>query len=944
MAELLTGTLVELHGLPTEAAPAPEAAAAGATPIQLNGQRAQLVRYDRECDKWIAATFSGTMVAVDPKHVRELSASDLTNYDFVFGPRSDVDTVGAELADVLARKGFAVMKLFVSPEDADDMLSVAHQLDKERQFSRLAIEFERGYLGKDSTAKTLLVDPASAECPDFVKDSALRTMDRNFGAITQMLSPYFEDALGFDVYSRTSLLLRMPLTEEDEDEYPPADIDDGDAEGYMHTMVRKKMTLLQFVGPSKGRLTLSPAFGQPGEDIEIEAEPHTLVLVVAGRYEYTYETVGNSLALTSFLLSEPASFTLENIVGDANRLTLESSGPSPPKGEQLSVTGMYCRYGTNGDGRAALWSGVGKGATDGLTEVPAARWDYSMYYDPDGLRGGAYTKHGCFGIEGVDLFDCRFFEISPGEAKGMDPVQRQVMEVSYMALLEGGYDKKSLQRKPENIGHLVGIDKDDWLCMSSIGMIDLTGATGAAAAANSITSNRFSFSLNLKGTSMTIDTACSSSLVATHVGKLHLRYKDNERMPACIINGVNLMLYAGPFISCCAAGMLSHKGRCFTFDKSADGYARGELCGAMCVAAKQFDPDDGTLCCLAGTFSNQDGRSASLTAPNGPAQEKCIKSVLQEVGLTPTEVDCFECHGTGTALGDPIEVGSFRKVMSATPREVPILITTSKSNMAHGEGGAGLAGFMKCCLQVMHCEAASNVHLYSRNPHLDLEGFPAQVLSEVVVMREESAYTGVSSFGFGGTNAHAEAWGRNIMTSRGTLCQDPNVAFQKKLMGAPPAEITMNGDNVMEWETTGLDPRAEPDSRWTIEIDEDGIVNWELADDDIPDFGDEFFIRGSFSEWEPVPLERHDSVEGCWFTTVTLGDKGEEEFQIMGDGEADKILCPSTARCTLKSAPINGPKEAGRENAWLISGSEGDTFRVEFFQQDKHISVMWWRE
>jgi len=785
------------------------------------------------------------------------------------------------------------------------------------------------------------VDIANGECPDYVQDSPLRVMDQNFGAITQILAPFTSDTLGFDVYSRTAMLLRKPLLEVDEDTYAPADIDDGDAEGYLHTMVRKKLTLMQFVGPKGGTLTLLPSDGS--EEIELRADPHTLVLITK-QFDYQFEPQSDrSLTLVSFLLSQPATYTFEEITGDVSQLASMMSGPAPPKGDHISIVGMYCRYGTDADGREQAWMGIGKAACDGLTAIPFTRWDHAPYYQPD-TDHGCYTQHGCFGIPGVELFDCKFFEISVAESKGMDPCQRQVMEVSYMALLEGGYDKRSLQRKAENIGHFVGIDKDDWLCMSSCGMIDLSGAVGAAAAANSITSNRFSYSLNLKGASMTIDTACSSSLVATHVSKLHLRFKDNEAMPASVVNGLNLMLFPGPFISCCGAGMLSHAGRCFTFNSSADGYARGELCGALCFKNKNFDPNEGSLCCLAGSFSNQDGRSASLTAPNGPAQEKCILSVLKECQLTPTEVDCFECHGTGTSLGDPIEVGSFKKVMSGTPRKDPMVITSSKSNIAHGEGGAGLAGFFKCCLQVMHCEAASNLHLRAKNPHLDLEGFPCQVLSEVVTMRDEAAYSGVSSFGFGGTNAHAEAWGRNIMTSRGQVCQDCNVAFQKKILSAPPAEITMNGDDVMEWETTGLDPRAEFDSKWSIEIDEDGVVTWELVDDDCLEYGDEFFLQGTFSNWDVVPLERHATIPGCWVGEITIGSKGEEEFQVIADRDKEKTYHPNLSRCTQQSTAVEGPGEAGRENSWLVQGEVGEKIRVEFFQQDKHKSLMWFRE
>jgi len=707
-------------------------------------------------------------------------------------------------------------------------------------------------------------------------------------------------------------------------------------------MVRKKLTLMQFIGPASGTLTLIPRL-EGGEKVQLKAEPNTLLVLANSRYEYSLDIKGKSLTLSAFLMTEPPNFTFASAPeGDIQVLGVLGSGPTPPPSPQVVIDGMYCRYGTGAEGRDRFWNGVGKSATDGLTEIPFMRWDHSFYYHPEGLNGAAYTRHGCFGIEGVEYFDNKFFEISPAEAKGMDPCQRQVMEVSYMALVEGGWDKRMLQKNSQNIGHFAGIDKDDWMCMVSSGMIDLSGAHGAAAAANAIISNRFSYSMNLKGASMTIDTACSSSLVCTHVSKLHLRFKEGEEMPASIVNGLNLMLYQGPFVGCCGAGMLSHEGRSFTFNASADGYARGELSGAIIFKVQDYEStSDSVLCCLAGSQANQDGRSASLSAPNGPAQEKCINAVLREAGLTPTEVDCFECHGTGTALGDPIEVGAFRKVMSYTPRFEPMVITSSKSNIAHGEGGAGLAGFFKCCMQVMHCEGAANVHLKTKNPHLDMEGFPCQMLSEGVTMREDGAYTGVSSFGFGGTNAHGEAWGRNIMTSRGGRLQDTAAAFRKKLAMAPPPEITMIGDDVFEWETTGPDPRAEPGTRWKVQLDEDGTIEWEQDDDDMREYGDEFYLQGPRNDWEPVALERHESIDGLWVGTLTIGGSGEEEFQIIADQNPEMVYHPEAGRCTQKSAPILGPEKAGREQTWLVRGAEGDVFRIEFFQQDAHFSVIW---
>nr|AQS99218.1 type I polyketide synthase [Gambierdiscus excentricus] len=935
MACLASGALVRISGLP------------GSEFAGIDGQRAQLVRFERDLRKWIAVTFTGITCSVDPQFLRVLEARELEPYDFVFGPKTDLGLLASGIAQALQGDGYAVVRMFVTAGDAAAMLSVAKELEVDDCFGRMALEFERGYLGIDGYAKALLMDPCSQAAPDTVRTSPLSAVDSSFATLCELLAPHTENALGFRIFSRSRLLLQMPLTDSDDERYPSADIEDGDAEGYMQTMVRKKITLMQFVGPSSGKLKLVPRAEEQRPAIELTTEPHMLLVFADSRFEHSLDVKGESLTLSSFLMTEPPNFTFTSSPeGDMEVLGVLGTGPSPPPPEQCVIDGMYCRYGTGAEGRDQFWSGVGKAATDGLTEVPLVRFDMNQYYDPDAIFGGSYTKHGCFGIEGIQLFDNRFFEISPAEAKGMDPCQRQVMEVSYMALCEGGWDKRSLQRNSQNIGHFAGIDKDDWMCMCSSGLIDLSGAHGAAAAANAITSNRFAYALNLKGASMTIDTACSSSLVCTHVSKLHLRFKEGEEMPASIVNGLNCMLYQGPFVGCCAAGMLSHIGRSLTFNASADGYARGELSGALIFKLKNYQTEsEGVLACLAGSQANQDGRSASLSAPNGPAQEKCINAVLKECALTPTEVDCFECHGTGTSLGDPIEVGAFRKVMSYTPRLEPMVITSSKSNIAHGEGGAGLAGFFKCCMQVMHCEGAANVHLRTKNPHLDMEGFPCQMLAEVVTMREDSAYSGVSSFGFGGTNAHAEAWGSNIMTSRGGRLLDPQAAFQRKLAKAPPAEITINGDNVEEWETTGPDPRAEPGTCWRVELDEDGEIVWERDDDnDLRWFGDEFFLRGTHNDWRPEPMERDDVILGLWIGQVTLGPTGVEEFQVVADNNLDMVYHPEVSRCESKLAVVKGPDDAGKDLTWAIRGKEGDVFRIEFFQQDSFTSTLWLKQ
>jgi hypothetical protein len=311
--------------------------------------------------------------------------------------------------------------------------------------------------------------------------------------------------------------------------------------------------------------------------------------------------------------------------------------------------------------------------------------------------------------------------------------------------------------------------------------------------------------------------------------------------------------------------------------------------------------------------------------------------------MTPSEIDIFECHGTGTALGDPIEIGSFRKVMSKAEREDILFIGAHKSLICHGEGGAGFAGFFKCCISVAHAEGGPNNHLRALNPHLDIVGFPCQPLSEGCVCRDDSANCGVSSFGFGGTNAHAEAWGRNILTSRGSSAQDPYSAFQLKLRQAPPAEITINGDEFEDWETTGCDPNAGDGDEYMINIDQDAVAEWEKVEPDLPDsYGDEFALQGTFNNWSPdTTMTRHESIPGLWIGSIVIGPTGAEEFQVIADADPELIYSPSTARCMSKAAPIKGPGQVDKEMAWLVRGNPGDRFKVEFFQQDDAKSIIW---
>ncbi|MBM4057354.1 MAG: acyltransferase domain-containing protein, partial [Planctomycetes bacterium] len=363
-----------------------------------------------------------------------------------------------------------------------------------------------------------------------------------------------------------------------------------------------------------------------------------------------------------------------------------------------------------------------------------------------------YVRHGGF-IDGVELFDAAFFGISAAEAASMDPQQRLLLEVGYAALDFAGETKSSLLQS--YTGVFVGISTNDWTKLISDKASVYTG-TGAAG---SIAANRISYVLGLKGPSVSMDTACSSGLVALDAAAQNLR---RGRCNIALVAGVNLMLTPHVTVAHCKARMLSIDGRCKTFDASADGYVRGEGCSA--VALKRLSDATAAqgrvLAVVKGTAVNQDGRSASLTAPNGPSQEEVIATALQEAQVSPTDVEYVETHGTGTALGDPIEVGALKAVYGAgRSAERPLVLGAVKTNIGHLEAGAGIAGLLKAVLVLVHREAPPNLHLKNLNPHINVDGFPVVFPHERMALGKWTGgggkvLAGLSSFGFGGTNAH----------------------------------------------------------------------------------------------------------------------------------------------------------------------------------------------
>ena len=420
--------------------------------------------------------------------------------------------------------------------------------------------------------------------------------------------------------------------------------------------------------------------------------------------------------------------------------------------QPIAIVGVGLRLPGGAHDEASFWQLLANGV-DAVTEIPRERWDVDAYYDADpDVPGKMYTRHGAF-LRDVDQFDASFFGVSPREAASMDPQQRLLQEVSWEALENAVIDPSSLAGTPTGV--FIGYGNSDYWRMvyGDEVAIDAYSALGNSY---SVAAGRLAYLFGLHGPCLTVDTACSASLVAIHLACQSLRIGECSM---ALAGGVNLILSPEANINFTKSRMLARDGRCKTFDAAADGYVRGEGCGVVVLKPLAAAQADGNriLAIIRGTAVNQDGRSGGLTAPNGPAQEVVIRAALKNAGVTPHEVSYLEAHGTGTSLGDPIEIRAANAVLGkGRSKDQPLAIGTIKTNMGHLEAAAGVAGLLKVVLSLQHKQIPPHLHLKERTPHFDWERASVVVPTSLMPWQTVNGrrIAGLSSFGFSGTNAH----------------------------------------------------------------------------------------------------------------------------------------------------------------------------------------------
>lgn len=466
----------------------------------------------------------------------------------------------------------------------------------------------------------------------------------------------------------------------------------------------------------------------------------------------------NSIKNHSTKKAEQAQPSISNVVKTPSPSLTEAPQPQYTiddyqaniNDKDIALVGMSCRFPQGINDKESFWQFL-QSSDEVITRIPEERWDAKITDDVKGASFGGFLKD-------ISLFDAAFFGISPREAINMDPQQRLLLETSWQAFEDAGIDPQAL--KGSNTGVFIGHFGHDYesLQIKAYSYDDFQSyfSTGTSA---SVQAGRLSYFYDFHGPAISLNTACSSTLAAVHMAARSLHHKECD---VAIAGGANLILTPELNLVFGRANMLSADGKCKTFDASADGYVRSEGCAFVVLKRVKdaIDAGDTILAIIKGSAINQDGASNGITAPNGQAQEAVIKSALEISNISSNEITYLETHGTGTSLGDPVEVEALVNVFAdnQSPRTYPLTLGSVKSRIGHTEAVAGMASLIKSALILNHRVIPPMPLMSTINPLVDkqLQRLSAKINTTAIDIPAEQtvARIGISSFGYSGTNVH----------------------------------------------------------------------------------------------------------------------------------------------------------------------------------------------
>jgi len=855
--------------------------------------------------------------------------------------------VGCKAAESLAESGYCLIQM---PENEELHRHISEwSAMEEPYFTQMEVESRTSYLGEDSDSKVRWVvgeldreEDVGQKTLGLAENSpdgamAMEHYTNTLGDLQGAVSAAGNEYLGFLLCSDNrfgSFFRRVALGTErmhfvravDED------VEKRRVAHHIRFVRQRKVSLLYMVNGSAKVVLMPRARSKsllPSVNLLIKGNQCLLFRHDLMSYSYTSQD-GADLALQAWLTDDSQGDEILQLPAPERVTDPDLLGAPPGKGASTHVASVSNRFPGNINGIEQLEAAF-VSCSDGAQFMPSIRFDLESYYADDDQPGKSRVKH-CNILDMSEwlCFDNDLCEIPYEEAQLQDVGTRLCMEISYSVLHQAGITRANSRGKDVAMFHADIYNFDYVRCSPPFAHLH--------------------YLYGYKGPVAMLDTACSAALVVTAL--------THQQVCAHLVDfglatAVNKTLDVFCFIAMSIGRMISFKGRSRTFDTSADGYGRAEGCAGLVIETEEKSHQrfiTQSFGRLLSSRMNQDGKSASLTAPAGPAQTACIQDSMAEAGITPEDIAMCECHGTATILGDPIEIGSLVTSMKALSRGKALALSGAKSNFGHLESCAGFLGLIRCILSCTTAEIFPNCHFYRLNAHFQMQGVQAFMCTENITTGKLANIVGVSSFGFGGTNARAEIFAcaklscANVIDRSLTMPQTDNILRRcPKCLGTMCwlCGLAMSGAE----EHVCSSVRDEADSYELCSMCYQGSYQFGSSMLDLaPPLLRKVFLIGSWDRFQ-LPIEMVLNSSGVYSRNISLGETRLEQFHLALDPMGASVIHPSVHKAD-QHARVEGPADVSDGRMWQIDGwrdnaPEGTLYELTFQWIDNVKSVAW---
>lgn len=887
-------------------------------------------------DPWNSSALFGTELPIQKRRDARRRGKPLTDAIAISSVLQDVnpsplmgdEVLGSLCAQHLSVKGFCTISAGLLDRSQVGRARAEAESLEFRAVNPLIAEGLLGVEGSSSVAelKTEFPDAARPEGPSLV------AVDDSLNRLWTALLP-FADSIGVDMVQRGSGIVHRG----GESDFIQPELCEAEVSKWQGQFLRHTLMLVAFLGPYAAIVELAPFGAEDVEPHQVNLAPGDFLVLRPDSMSHLSTTSAECIAVSCFLLagdrrSLPVSTLLTPVVRELEEWTIQRLqemkdrededsywDPDIPRswrkamnhnfqtGQVTGVGGSACRF--PGSPAPDCFFSSSTGGADFAIEVPLSRWDHELFYDPAPdcyLMMKTSCKH-CASMDGVELFDNKFFGLSQYESQGLDPQARMLLEVGYMSLRAMGKTKKDLLNATG--GSYVGISnlENSWRGGFAI--------TGNAGGASSMNSGRISFCLGMKGSALTITTEAASGLTATLLAAESVQVKGSAVNNDFAIGiGVHLLLSPVWWPNDTMSGALSVQGRCKTFDAQADGYIRGDGCASVAVENAHEIVDGKAvrrngrrqIGNIAGGFMSNSGRAASMTAPNAAAEQQVAAEAIRNAGLTPTDIDGVEAFGSGGFLSDAVEARALLRSHRDEGEEDRLMLTAVKSSVGNQVDCAGVSSLLKVLLAANFGFQTPTLHLWQVNPNIDPFEQPLDILSEASEFPFRSTFNGAKARGAGGANVFVVAWGERTVDQPATTEQDPALQFPER----PSLEQLL--------------ARRENAQRSLPAFWPGG--GGRLPDGSYPSLKGGYFLVGTWSRWRK-PQQMKQERPNLFSCLFTIGESRWEKFQIWLDGDAEKVLHPGQPKMH-KASGVLGPTVPGDEFPSAVSSIFAPTWMV----------------